>query len=166
MPSDGGRAHQGKTLRDNEAYREQEHGIREGCQEDVQKTRYTVPLPPQAYGSPDFVLEDHLLLLCDHAFWHGRNWKKLKQRLAADSNPEDWVRHIGNNRRRDRGQPGALGTWPRRPAPLGRRYPETAWWCAERILCSVRRILCFLGFSSKRSTTQYASAADADAIKR
>ena len=33
-------------------------------------------------------------------------------------------------------------------------------------LCSVRRILRFLGFSSKRSTTRYASAADADAIKR
>ena len=33
-------------------------------------------------------------------------------------------------------------------------------------LCSVRRILRFLGFSSKRSTTRYASVADADTIKR
>ena len=32
-------------------------------------------------------------------------------------------------------------------------------------LCSVRRILRFLGFFYKRSTTGYASAADADAIK-
>ena len=33
-------------------------------------------------------------------------------------------------------------------------------------LCSVRRILCFLGFSSKRSATMYASAADADSVRQ
>ena len=33
-------------------------------------------------------------------------------------------------------------------------------------LCSVRRILRLLGFSSKRSTTEYASAADSDAVRQ
>ena len=37
---------------------------------------------------------------------------------------------------------------------------------ARYSLCSVRRILRFLGFSSKRSTTEYASAADSDAVRQ
>ncbi len=37
---------------------------------------------------------------------------------------------------------------------------------ARYSLCSVRRILRFLGFSSKRSATMYASAAGADAVKQ
>ena len=37
---------------------------------------------------------------------------------------------------------------------------------ARYSLCSVRRILRFLGFSSKRSATMYASAADADSVRQ
>ena len=37
---------------------------------------------------------------------------------------------------------------------------------AKYSLCSVRRILRFLGFSSKRSATKYASAADDDAVRQ
>ena len=37
---------------------------------------------------------------------------------------------------------------------------------ARYSLCSVRRILRFLEFSSKRSTTEYASAADSDAVRQ
>ena len=37
---------------------------------------------------------------------------------------------------------------------------------ARYSLCSVRRILRLLGFSSKRSATMYASAADADSVRR
>ena len=37
---------------------------------------------------------------------------------------------------------------------------------AKYSLCSVRRILRLLGFSSKRSTTEYASAADSDAVRQ
>ena len=44
------------------------------------------------------------------------------------------------------------------------------WICgklnARYSLCSVRRILRFLGFSSKRSTTEYAPAADSDAVRQ
>ena len=44
-------------------------------------------------------------------------------------------------------------------------------WIRRRLdarysLCSVRRILRFLGFSSKRSATMYASAADADSVRQ
>ena len=56
----------------------------------------------KAFGSPDFIVEGRLLLFCDGSFWHGRNWKELKPRLEAGSNPGYWVRHIDNNRRRDR----------------------------------------------------------------
>ena len=37
---------------------------------------------------------------------------------------------------------------------------------ARYSLCSVRRILSFLGFSSKRSSTMYASAANADSVRQ
>ena len=37
---------------------------------------------------------------------------------------------------------------------------------ARYSLCGVRRILRFLGFSSKRTTTEYASAADSDAVRQ
>ena len=37
---------------------------------------------------------------------------------------------------------------------------------AKHSLCSVRRILRLLGFSSKRSTTEYASATDSDAVRQ
>ena len=57
---------------------------------------------PKMYGSPDFIVESRLLLFCDGSFWHGRDWKKLKARLAAGNDPNYWVRHIDSNRKRDR----------------------------------------------------------------
>ena len=57
---------------------------------------------PKMYGSPDFIVEDRLLLFCDGSFWHGRSWKELKVRLEAGNNPDYWVKHIDNNRKRDR----------------------------------------------------------------
>ena len=57
---------------------------------------------PKIYGSPDFLVEGRLALFCDGSFWHGRHWSKLKDRLSAGDNPEYWVKHIGNNRKRDR----------------------------------------------------------------
>ena len=57
---------------------------------------------PKLYGSPDFALEGRLLLFCDGSFWHGRDWKKLKERLSSGNNPDYWVNHIGSNRKRDR----------------------------------------------------------------
>lgn len=57
---------------------------------------------PRLPGSPDFIVEGRLLLFCDGSFWHGRDWVALRKKLAAGSNPEYWLRHIGDNRRRDR----------------------------------------------------------------
>ena len=57
---------------------------------------------PKMYGSPDFLVEGRLALFCDGSFWHGRNWPELKERLSMGDNPEYWVKHIGNNRKRDR----------------------------------------------------------------
>jgi len=57
---------------------------------------------PKLYGSPDFIVEGRLLLFCDGSFWHGRNWIKLRKKLEGSDNSEYWIRHIGDNRRRDR----------------------------------------------------------------
>ena len=57
---------------------------------------------PKMYGSPDFIVEDRLFLFCDGSFWHGRGWKELKARLEAGNDPSYWVKHIGDNKRRDR----------------------------------------------------------------
>ncbi len=57
---------------------------------------------PKIYGSPDFLVDGRLLLFCDGSFWHGRNWKVLRARLAAGNDPGYWVRHIETNRKRDR----------------------------------------------------------------
>ena len=57
---------------------------------------------PKMYGSPDFLVEGRLALFCDGSFWHGRDWKNLKERLLAGNNPGYWVKHIESNRKRDR----------------------------------------------------------------
>ena len=57
---------------------------------------------PKMYGSPDFLVDGRLVLFCDGSFWHGRDWKKLKARLAAGNNPGYWMKHIEDNRKRDR----------------------------------------------------------------
>ena len=89
---------------------------------------------PKLYGSPDFVLEGRLLLFCDGSFWHGRDWKKLKERLASGNNPDYWVSHIESNRKRDRKVNkvlkergcAVLRLWD---ADI-RKRPE---WCVEKI---------------------------------
>lgn len=95
---------------------------------------------PEMYGSPDFLLEGRLLLFCDSSFWHGRNWERLKERLAAGNNPDYWVGHIGKNRERDwkvndelsrRGH-AVLRLWDTDI----RRRPE---WCVERIREALNR---------------------------
>ena len=57
---------------------------------------------PKMYGSPDFIVEGRLLLFCDGSFWHGRDWKDLKERLQVGNNPSYWVKHIESNRKRDK----------------------------------------------------------------
>lgn len=89
---------------------------------------------PKMYGSPDFVLEGRLLLFCDSSFWHGRDWERLRKRLAAGNNPDYWVGHIGKNRERDRKVNRELAKRGHAVLRLWdtdiRRRPE---WCVERI---------------------------------
>lgn len=96
---------------------------------------------PNAFGSPDFVLEGRLFLFCDSAFWHGRDWKRLKQRLAAGNDPDYWVKHIGNNRQRDRKVNMELGKRGHAVVRLWeadiRKRPE---WCATKIKESLAAI--------------------------
>lgn len=97
---------------------------------------------PKMYGSPDFLLEGRLFLFCDGSFWHGRSWKKLKEKLAAGDNPEYWVRHIENNRKRDRKVNRELKRQGRAALRLWdsdiRKRPE---WCAARIMEALGREL-------------------------
>jgi DNA mismatch endonuclease (patch repair protein) len=60
-------------------------------------TRY-----PKIYGKPDFLVLPNAVIFCDSSFWHGRNWRLLKNKLISGNNPEYWVQHISKNRIRDR----------------------------------------------------------------
>lgn len=106
---------------------------------------------PKAYGSPDFLLEGRLLLFCDGSFWHGRDWKRLERKLAAGSNPDYWVKHIGNNRRRDREVNRTLRKQGRAVVRLWdsdiRKRPE---WCAARIREALDREQRIRAFSGAR----------------
>lgn len=57
---------------------------------------------PKIFGNPDFLIEKNIVLFCDGSFWHGKNWNHLKIKLAKGNNPEYWLNHIKNNRKRDR----------------------------------------------------------------
>jgi DNA mismatch endonuclease (patch repair protein) len=56
---------------------------------------------PKIEGKPDFVVRENITIFCDSSFWHGRNWRILKTKLARGSNAAYWVAHISRNRRRD-----------------------------------------------------------------
>ena len=89
---------------------------------------------PEEYGSPDFLLEGRLLLFCDGSFWHGRDWKNLKARLEVGNNPDYWVKHIADNRKRDRKVNRELKRRGHAVLRLWdtdvKKRPE---WCVERI---------------------------------
>lgn len=54
-------------------------------------------------GKPDIVFQrERVVVFCDGDFWHGRNWRKDKRRLAAGPNAPYWVAKIAANRDRDK----------------------------------------------------------------
>jgi DNA mismatch endonuclease (patch repair protein) len=53
---------------------------------------------PKIFGNPDFLIPPNIVVFCDSAFWHGRNWRKLKAKLKKGY----WREHIERNRNRDR----------------------------------------------------------------
>lgn len=57
---------------------------------------------PEMFGKPDFLIRKNLVVFCDSSFWHGRNWKTLKNKLVKGNNSAYWVSHISKNRKRDK----------------------------------------------------------------
>lgn len=54
-------------------------------------------------GNPDIVFRSaRVAVFCDGDFWHGRNWRRLHQKLAAGSNGDYWIEKIRVNKERDR----------------------------------------------------------------
>lgn len=57
---------------------------------------------PDLPGKPDLVFASaKVVIFCDGDFWHGRNWKKLKQELRGRKNSEYWIPKIAANIHRD-----------------------------------------------------------------
>jgi DNA mismatch endonuclease (patch repair protein) len=60
-------------------------------------------------GRPDIVFRrERVAIFCDGDFWHGRNWRRIKSKLAKGSNSGYWVNKIRNNMTRDRRYNAAL----------------------------------------------------------
>ena len=57
---------------------------------------------PKLFGRPDFLIGKNLVVFLDSAFWHGKNWPKLKRQLSKGKHGDYWVNHIAKNRERDR----------------------------------------------------------------
>ena len=54
-------------------------------------------------GKPDIVFPGaRVVVFCDGDFWHGRNWRARRRKLAAGANAHYWVSKIGANMARDR----------------------------------------------------------------
>ena len=53
-------------------------------------------------GKPDIVLTKYkIAIFCDGEFFHGRNWKDQKKRIAKGNNSEYWLNKISRNIDRD-----------------------------------------------------------------
>ena len=54
-------------------------------------------------GAPDIVFPGaRAIVFVDGDFWHGKNWKTLKAKLAQGHNANYWIRKIERNAARDR----------------------------------------------------------------
>jgi DNA mismatch endonuclease, patch repair protein len=54
-------------------------------------------------GRPDIVFpRARVAVFCDGDFWHGRNWRSRRQKLARGSNSSYWIAKIHANMLRDR----------------------------------------------------------------
>jgi DNA mismatch endonuclease Vsr len=54
-------------------------------------------------GAPDVVFPGaRVIAFVDGDFWHGKNWKTRKAKLAQGHNANDWIGKIEQNAARDR----------------------------------------------------------------
>lgn len=54
-------------------------------------------------GKPDIVfLKYKLVVFCDSEFFHGKNWKQLKERIGKGRNAKFWIAKIERNKERDK----------------------------------------------------------------
>lgn len=54
-------------------------------------------------GVPDIVFPGRrVVVFVDGDFWHGKDWRSLKSKLAEGHNPDYWTRKISANMDRDR----------------------------------------------------------------
>jgi len=54
-------------------------------------------------GRPDIIfIAARVVIFCDGDFWHGRNWRSRKAKLAAGANAAYWLAKIEANIQRDR----------------------------------------------------------------
>jgi DNA mismatch endonuclease (patch repair protein) len=57
---------------------------------------------PDLPGKPDLAFASaKVVIFCDGDFWHGRNWKKLRQELKGRKNSKYWIPKIAANIHRD-----------------------------------------------------------------
>ena len=63
----------------------------------LEESDITFEYQPKLFGKPDFLINPNLAVFCDSSFWHGRNWKKLKEQLKEGY----WQEHIDSNIKRD-----------------------------------------------------------------
>lgn len=60
-------------------------------------------------GKPDLAfLRARVAVFCDGDFWHGREWTRLKEKLATGANSAYWVAKIAANMERDLRNTAAL----------------------------------------------------------
>ena len=54
-------------------------------------------------GKPDIVITKYkIAIFCDSEFFHGKDWKNLKEQLGRGKNAEFWTEKISKNMNRDR----------------------------------------------------------------
>jgi DNA mismatch endonuclease (patch repair protein) len=54
-------------------------------------------------GKPDIIVaKARVVIFCDGDFWHGRNWRSRKAKLARGANAAYWIPKIEANIQRDR----------------------------------------------------------------
>lgn len=68
----------------------------------LRKNAISFKFQPKLFGKPDFSVGTRTVIFCDSSFWHGRDWKKLKKKLAESKNSHYWLTHIKRNIERDK----------------------------------------------------------------